>query len=93
MKGESLFSAQFPPVLFSYWCFLNFADSTNIEAWNRLLLFQLLQLIVPIWGGGDVGGGERGRGGGDELKEQKYISSQTLNVTSRHVIFIFSFFW
>ena len=63
MKGESLFSAQFPPVLFSYWCFLNFADSTNIEAWNRLLLFQLLQLIVPIWGGGGRGwGGEGARG-------------------------------
>ena len=69
MKGESLFSAQFPPVLFSYWCFLNFADSTNIEAWNRLLLFQLLQLIVPIWGGGGAGGGERWHGGDDELKE------------------------
>ena len=62
MKGESLFSAQFPPVLFSYWCFLNFADSTNIEAWNRLLLFQLLQLIVPIWGGGG-GAWVGGRGG------------------------------
>ena len=84
MKGESPCSAQFPPVLFSYWCFLNFADSTNIEAWNRLLLFQLLQLIVPIWGGGDGGGGD---GGGDELKEQKYISNQTLNVTSRHFYF------
>ena len=62
MKGESLFSAQFPSVLFSYWCFLNFADSTNIEAWNRLLLFQLLQLIVPIWGGDVDGGGEGARG-------------------------------
>ena len=71
MRGESPFSPQFPPVLFSYWCFLSFADSTNIGAWNRLLLLQLLQLIVPIWGGGDVDGGERGHGGGDELKEQK----------------------
>ena len=62
MKGESPFSPQSPPVLFSYWCFLNFADSTNIGAWNRLLLLQLLQLIAPIWGGG--GGG--GRGWGDE---------------------------
>ena len=60
MKGESLFSPQFPPVLFSCWCFLNFADSTNIGAWIRLLLLQLLQLIAPIWGGGDVGGGGRG---------------------------------
>ena len=60
MKGESLFSPQFPPVLFSCWCFLNFADSTNIGAWNRLLLFQLLQLIVPIWGGGGRGWGGRG---------------------------------
>ena len=41
---------------------------------------------------GDVGGrGERGHGGGDELKEQKYMSSQTLNVTSRH--FYSVFFW
>ena len=60
MRGESPFSPQFPPVLFSYWCFLSFADSTNIEAWNRLLLFQLLQLIVPIWGGGGAWVGGRG---------------------------------
>ena len=40
--------------------------------------------------GGDVGGGgERGHGGYDELKEQKYISSQTLNVTSRHYFLVF----
>lgn len=90
MKGESPFSAQFPPVLFSYWCFLNFADSTNIGAWKRLLLLQLLQLIAPICGG-DVGGGERGHGGGDELKEQNYMSSQTFNVKSRHLFF--SFCW
>ena len=62
MKVESLLSPQFPPVLFSCWCFLNFADSTNIGAWIRLLLFQLLQLIVPIWGGGRGGGGEVARG-------------------------------
>ena len=62
MKGESLLSPQFPPVLFSCWCFLNFADSTNIGAWIRLLLLQLLQLIVPIWGVGDVGGGRGGTG-------------------------------
>ena len=36
-----------------------------------------------------MGGGERGHGGGDELKEQKYISSQTLNVTSRHYFLVF----
>ena len=42
MKGESPFSPQFPPVLFSYWCFLSFADLTNIGAWIRLLLLQLL---------------------------------------------------
>ena len=70
MKGESLFSAQFPPVLFSCWCFLNFADSTNTGAWIRLLLLQLLQLIAPIWGGGGrEWGGERGHRGYDELKE------------------------
>ena len=95
MKGESPFSPHFPPVLFWYWCFLNFADSTNIGTWNTLLLLQLLQLIVPTWGGrgtwvGDVGGrGERRHGGGDELKEQKYMSSQTLNVTSRHFYSVF----
>ena len=87
MKGESLFSPQFPPVLFSCWCFLNFADSTNTGACIRLLLLQLLQLIAPIWGGDVGGGGERGHGGYDELKEQKYMSSQTLNVTSRHFYF------
>ena len=88
MKGESLFSPQFPPVLFSCWCFLNFADSTNTGAWIRLLLLQLLQLIPPICGGGGTWvGGERGHGGYDELKEQKYMSSQTLNVTSRHFYF------
>ena len=34
-------------------------------------------------------GGERGHGGGDELKEQKYLSSQTLNVTSSHFFLVF----
>lgn len=35
------------------------------------------------------GGGERGHGGGDELKEKKYMSSQTLNVKSRHFDLVF----
>ena len=35
-----------------------------------------------------MGAGE-GDGGGDELKEQKYMSSQTLNVTSRHFYLVF----
>ena len=39
-------------------------------------------------GGTWVGAGE-GDGGGDELKEQKYISSQTLNVMSRHYFLVF----
>ena len=33
-----------------------------------------------------MGGGD---GDGDELKEQKYMSSQTLNVTSRHFFLVF----
>lgn len=36
-----------------------------------------------------AGGGERGHRGGDELKEQEYMSSQTLNVTSRHFCLVF----
>ena len=40
-------------------------------------------------GGGGRGWGERGHGGGDELKEQKYLSSQTLNVKSRHFDLVF----
>lgn len=40
-------------------------------------------------GGGGRGWGKRGHGGGDELKEQKYISSQTLNVMSRHYFLVF----
>ena len=39
-------------------------------------------------GGTWVGAGE-GDGGGDELKEQKYLSSQTLNVKSRHFDLVF----
>ena len=39
-------------------------------------------------GGTWVGAGE-GDGGGDELKEQKYLSSQTLNVTSSHFFLVF----
>ena len=41
-----------------------------------------------------MGGGERWHGGDDELKEQKYLSSQTLNVTSRHfdLVFFSNFF-
>ena len=36
-----------------------------------------------------MGGGKRGHGGGDELKEKKYMSSQTLNVKSCHFDLVF----
>ena len=40
-------------------------------------------------GGGGAGGGGGGPGGGDELKGEKYMSSQTLNVKSRHFVLVF----